>query len=82
MKNHRLIYGLTLSVWIFLVIGDFGWYLFRAYKLLPTDEIYANGIGFQVLAFGLTRFLYWIAGILAIILVEFFIFRRRSRGLV
>lgn len=75
-------YGLTLSVWTILVLGDLGWHLFRAFSMLPTDEVYANGGGFQFLAFVLTRFPYWAVGILMILLVEFFIVRRRSRNLV
>lgn len=82
MRNHRLIYSLTLSVWLLLVLGDLGLYLFRAYKSLPTDEVYANSVGFQLLAFGFARFIYWVAGVFLILLVEFFIFHRRSRGLV
>jgi NADH:ubiquinone oxidoreductase subunit K len=77
MRNPQLVYLVTLVAWSLLVIGHLGLYLRQAFSALPTDEVYANSVGFQLVAFGLTRFPYWLVGIVAVLLVEFFIFRRR-----
>lgn len=71
------IYWGTLIVWGLLLLGHLGWYLRGAFNSLPTDEVYANSLGFQLIAFGLTRLHYWLAGIVVVLLVEFFVFRRR-----
>lgn len=77
MKNPQSIYLGTLVVWGLLVLGHLAWYLRQAYSALPTDEVYANSVGFQLVAFGLTRLPYWLLGIGVALLVEFFVFRRR-----
>lgn len=77
MRYPQSIYFLTLAVWGLLMIGHLVWYLRQAFSALPTDEVYANSVGFQLVAFGVTRLPYWLMGLVAILLMEFFFLRRR-----
>jgi hypothetical protein len=81
MKNKKTksqsVYRLTLCIWGIFVIGHLVFYLFRAYSSLPSDEVYANGIFFQLIAFALTLFPVWISVLGIFLLVEFFIFRKK-----
>lgn len=77
MRSSQLVYFVTLFAWSLMTIGHLWLYLRQAFSALPTDEVYANSVGFQLVAFGLTRLPYWLVGIVAVLLVEFFIFRRR-----
>jgi hypothetical protein len=72
-RNPQQVYWATVAVWAVFVAGHMAWYVQGAFATLPTDEVYANGLGFQLVAFGLTRLL----GLVALLLAEFVLFRRR-----
>ena len=71
------IYLWTVVVWCLLVACHLVWYLRQAFFALPTDEVYANSLGFQLVAFGLTRLTYWLVIVVTVLLVEFFALRHR-----
>lgn len=68
----------TVVLWTILVIGHAAWFVVRAFEQLPTDEVYAQSVGFQVLAFGLTRLPFWLLGLLFLLVLETGILGRRS----
>jgi hypothetical protein len=69
---------LTLLIaWTLLVAGHLCWYLRDTYAALPSDEVYANSLAFQFLAFGLTRLPGWLLVLVAALLVAFVVQRRR-----
>ena len=76
-RNLQRIYRASVAVWALLVMVHLVWHLQRAFAALPTDEAYTNGVGFQLVAFGLTKFPFWLLGLVALLLAEFFLFRRR-----
>jgi ABC-type Fe3+-siderophore transport system permease subunit len=76
-RNPQQIYWASVAVWGLFVVGHLVWHLWRAFAALPTDEVYANGLGFQLAAFGLTKLPFWLLGLVALLLAEFFLFRRR-----
>jgi hypothetical protein len=76
-RNPQQIYWASAAVWALFVAGHTVWYVRCAFAALPTDEVYANGLGFQLVAFGLTKLPFWLLGLVVLLLVEFFLFRRR-----
>lgn len=76
-RNPQQVYWASLTAWALFVAGHVVWYLWPAFAAMPTDEIYANGLAFQLVAFGLTRLPFWLLGMVALLLGEFFLFRRR-----
>jgi hypothetical protein len=77
VRGRQLIYLATLAIWGALVIGHLAWHLRQAFGAMPTDEVYANSIAFQLVAFALTRFPYWLVCLVGLLLAEFFFVRRR-----
>ena len=76
-RKPQQIYWVTAAVWALFVVGHMAWYVLRAFAALPTDESYANRLGFQLVAFGLTKLPIWLPGLIALLLAEFFLLRRR-----
>lgn len=44
----------------------------------PTDEVYTRMLSFQIASFALTSLPYWLGALLAILVIEFVIFRRKE----
>jgi uncharacterized membrane protein len=65
------VYRLTLLSWIALVLIHLGIYLAAFFRAGPTDEVYANSISFQIMAFCLTAMPYWLLLLLVVLIVEF-----------
>ena len=81
-KSPPHVLAITVLVWAVLVGIDAAWYLARALRQLPTDEVYANSISFQLIAYGLTRLPFWVLGLFFVILAELIWLRGGSdRGL-
>jgi hypothetical protein len=76
-RNPQQVYWVTVAVWALFMAGHMAWYVRQALAALPTDEVYANALGFQLVAFGLTRLPLWLLGLIALLLAEFVLFRRR-----
>ncbi|WP_036840165.1 hypothetical protein [Polaromonas sp. CF318] len=76
-RNHRYLYRLSLATWASLLVGHLFWYLYQAFAAFPIDETYTNGIGFQLLAFGLMKLPFWLLALVMVLLIEFFLFGRR-----
>ncbi len=76
-RNPQQMYWASVAVWTLFVIGHLMLHLRLALAALPTDEVYANGLGFQFVAFGLTKLPFWLLGLIALLLAEFSWFRRR-----
>lgn len=79
LLQPQRVYRCTLVLWAVLVMVDAAWYLIRAFGQLPTDEVYANSISFQLMAYVLTRLPFWIFGLLAVLIVEMRIWGRRAK---
>jgi uncharacterized membrane protein len=67
----RRVYRWTTIGWFVLTLIHFGVYLAAFFRAGPTDEVYANSIGFQVLAFCLTVLPYWLLLLLIVLIIEF-----------
>jgi uncharacterized membrane protein len=67
----RRIYRLTTIGWFVLVLTHLGTYLAAFLRAGPTDEVYANSISFQILAFCLTVLPYWLLLLLTVLMIEF-----------
>lgn len=78
LVRPRMLYASTLFVWAAAVGVDAVRYAASAFELLPTDEVYATSVSFQLIAFGLTRGLYWIMGLLVVLLLEMALFGRKQ----
>jgi hypothetical protein len=79
-QGPQRIYRWTLLVWGVLVVIHLSWYLVRVFQAPPSTEIYANRLEFQVIAFGLTQFPYWLLALIFLLLLEFLIFGRARSG--
>lgn len=75
--RRRLIYGVTTLLWCALVLIHLTSALLEWSGTPPADEVYANDIGFQIIAFVLTTLPYWLLGLLAVLLIEFMIVGRK-----
>lgn len=73
-RKPQVIYTASLLFWLLSVSVHFSWHLFLGE---PSDELYSNSLVFQVVAFSLTKLPYWITGLVALLLAEFFVLRRR-----
>jgi uncharacterized membrane protein len=72
----RRIYRLTVEGWLVLVMIHLVFRISAFMSAEPTDEVYANSIAFQLLAFCLTALPYWLMFLLAVLLAEFATFGR------
>lgn len=70
MQKHRRVLAITGWVWVGLVGVDAAWYLARAFRVLPTDEVYANSVSFQLIAYGVTRLPFWMLGLFVVVVGE------------
>jgi hypothetical protein len=75
----QCIYRWSVYAWATLVLAHLTFNLFNWWKLPPSDEVYSNGVGFQIIAFALVSLPYWLGGLLAVLLLEFAVFGRKSR---
>ena len=75
-RNPQQVFRASVAVWAVFMAGHLVWCLWRAFVALPTDEVYSNGVGFQLVAFGLTRLLFLLLGLVVLLLAELFLFRR------
>lgn len=78
--HAQKVYGRTLLSWVALVLIHLGIYLAAFLQAAPTDEIYANSISFQIVAFCLTVLPYWVLLLLVVLIAEFAIVGRASRS--
>jgi len=76
MKPQR-IYLITLVVWLCGIVIDAAIYLSRVNDALPTSDVYANSIGFQLIAYALTRAPYFAVALFCLLIVEFAVFGRK-----
>jgi uncharacterized membrane protein len=74
------IYRLTLLNWTALVLIHMGIYLAAFFRAGPTDEVYANSISFQIVAFCLTALPYWVMLLLVVLIAEFATVGRAPRA--
>ncbi|MEO6292947.1 MAG: hypothetical protein ABIO88_10060 [Burkholderiaceae bacterium] len=73
------IYRWSTYAWATLVLAHLAINLVNWWKLPPSDEVYANGVGFQMIAFALDILPYWFGGLFIVLLLEFVVFGRKSR---
>lgn len=73
----KKIYWISFAFWLLSMLIHLACYLSRAIVAMPTDEIYANSLTFQVVAFGITKLPFWLLGLAPLLLLESFLFRRR-----
>lgn len=67
----RRVYRLTTIGWCILVLMHLSVYIAAFLRAGPTNEVYANSISFQILAFCLTVLPYWLLLLLTVLIVEF-----------
>jgi len=76
IPSHRL-YRWSAYAWVIFVLVHLAINL-RAWWSLPlSDEVYANEIGFQIVAFALVSLPYWLGGLVVVLLLEFAVFGRK-----
>lgn len=78
MIPSQRIYRWSVYAWATLVLAHLAFNLVSWWTLPPTDEIYANGVGFQMIAFALVNLPYWLGGLFVVLLLEFAVFGRKS----
>ena len=76
-RNPQQVYLASFLIWILFVAAHLVRYLLDVSVALPTDEVYANWLSFQLVAFGLTRFPFWLLGLIALLVAEICLLRRR-----
>ena len=76
--KSRVLYAWTVVVWSALVIAHAVKYLHDVFGTLPSNEVYANTVGFQLTAFVITQLPYWIAALVFLLLLEFVVLGRRK----
>lgn len=74
----KAVYRWTLLVWGLSVVVHLIWYVIER-SSLQTDEVYASGLLFQAAGFAFFRLPYWIAGLVAVLILEFAVVGRKSR---
>ncbi len=67
-------------MWGLAVVVHLVCYVIAANAQAPTDEVYTQLLSFQVAAFALMRFPYWIGAILMVLVMEFAVFGRTERN--
>lgn len=77
MIPTQRIYRWSAYAWATLVLAHLAFNLFTWSNLPPSDEVYANGVGFQIIAFALVSLPYWLGGLLVVLLLEFAVFGRK-----
>jgi hypothetical protein len=77
IRNPRRVYRWTLGLWCALVAAHLAKYLHDVFSSPPSPDLYANALGFQLIAFGLTQLSYWIVALIVLLLLEFLLLRRR-----
>lgn len=75
--KSQKIYRFTFFIWLTAVVFHAISHLIKVFKFLPSDEVYANSIGFQFVAYFLTILPFWILVLILILLIEYFIFRKK-----
>lgn len=76
VNRPQRIYRWTLIFWFIAVLFDCAWYLHGVFNQQPSPDEYANTFAFQVIAYALTRFLYWLLAIFMVIMIEVIVFGR------
>ena len=76
----RRIYRWSAYAWTTLVLVHLAFNLFTWWNLPPSDEVYANELGFQIIAFAVVNLPYWLGGLIAVFLLEFVMFGRKPRN--
>jgi hypothetical protein len=61
--------SMMLVFFVFIFVIDASFYLRRAFRLLPSDEVYSNSILFQILSFLLTRGIMWLFVIIIFVVI-------------
>ena len=79
MKPQR-IYIITVLAWLCILAVDAARYLSVVLAALPSSEVYANSLGFQLIAHALTRGPYFVVALVCIMLIEFALFGRKPQS--
>ena len=79
MRNPQRFYRWTVVLWCASVAVHAAKYLHDVFNTRPSNELYANTLGFQLVAFGLTQLPYWIIGLAVLLLIEFVVLGRINR---
>lgn len=79
ISRNSLTYMLTAITWGAFILIHLIYNLIAWSKLPPSDEVYANGVGFQIISFALNTFPYWLIGLLLLLLVEFSLIGQHKR---
>ena len=79
-RQAQRVYRLTLLSWIALVLIHLGVYLSAFLQAGPTDEVYANSISFQIVAFCFTALPYWVLLLMVVLIAEFATVGRAPRA--
>jgi uncharacterized membrane protein YgaE (UPF0421/DUF939 family) len=68
----------TVALWAVIVVVHACWHIAGVLSGTPDPEVYANTVGFQVIAYTLTRLPYFVIGLAIVLLVEFVLFNRKG----
>jgi uncharacterized membrane protein len=79
-SRSQRIYWLTTIVWLVLVLIHLGLYVMAFLRAGSTDEVYANSISFQIIAFCLTVLPYWLLLLLTVLIIEFATVGRKHKS--
>ena len=78
MISKRALISATVAIWLVVCLA-YEMYRIAAFMALPpSGDLYAHDWGFQLFAFAVFRFPIWLVALLAILVVEFTLLKRRT----
>ena len=80
-KPQRIYLG-TVLFWLVALIAHAGWHIWIILSDQPSPDLYANSLGFQVIAYALFWLPYFLVALFCLLLVEFMVFGRKSWPLI
>jgi hypothetical protein len=82
LRKPQRIYLYTVCVWVLAVITHAYLHIASVMSGPPSADLYANSLGFQIIAFALTWFLVWMLVLMFLLVVEFTIFGRKFNSVL
>lgn len=78
MASSQRIYKWSVCAWATFVLVHLAFNLLTWWNIPPSDEVYTNGVGFQIIAFTVVSLPYWLGALLVVLLLEFAVFGRKA----
>ena len=80
LKKAYRIYLATVLLWLAAVVAYGVWHIYAVLSGPPDSDLYANSIGFQVVAYMLIWAPRFLGALLCILLIEFVLLGRKTQS--